>query len=70
MNSKCGVQSKKNCESRESCVCTAGFSGLSFFGGMRGGGRGSENCQYIGISSSFLHSCFLITEVMHTFQEK
>ena len=26
MNSKCGVQSKRKCESHESCVCIAGFS--------------------------------------------
>ena len=26
MKSNCGVQSKKNCESHESCVCIAGFS--------------------------------------------
>ena len=25
MNSKCGVQSKRRCESRESCVCDVGF---------------------------------------------
>ena len=25
MNSKCGVQSKRRCESHESCVCIAGF---------------------------------------------
>ena len=25
MNSKCGVQSKRMCESHESCVCTVGF---------------------------------------------
>ena len=26
MNSKCGVQSKRRCESHESCVCIVGFS--------------------------------------------
>ena len=26
VNSKCGVQSKKKCESHELCVCNAGFS--------------------------------------------
>ena len=26
MNSKCGVQSKRRCESHEPCVCIAGFS--------------------------------------------
>ena len=26
VNSKCGVQSKRKCESHESCVCIAGFS--------------------------------------------
>ena len=26
MNSKCGVQSKRKCESHESCPCIAGFS--------------------------------------------
>ena len=26
MNSRCEVQSKRNCESHESCVCIAGFS--------------------------------------------
>ena len=26
MNSKCGVQSKRKCESHESCVCIVGFS--------------------------------------------
>ena len=26
MNSKCGVESKKKCESHESCVFIAGFS--------------------------------------------
>ena len=26
MNSKCGTQSKRKCESHESCVCIAGFS--------------------------------------------
>ena len=25
MNSKCGVQSKRKCESHESCVCIVGF---------------------------------------------
>ena len=25
MNSKCGVQSKRRCESHESCICIAGF---------------------------------------------
>ena len=25
MNSKCGVQSKRRCESQESCVCIVGF---------------------------------------------
>ena len=25
MNSKCGVQSKRRCESHESCICTVGF---------------------------------------------
>ena len=25
MNSKCGVQSKRRCESHESCVCIVGF---------------------------------------------
>ena len=26
MNSKCGVESKRKCESHESCVCIVGFS--------------------------------------------
>ena len=26
MNSQCGVQSKRKCESHESCICIAGFS--------------------------------------------
>ena len=25
MNSKCGVQSKRRCESHESCICIVGF---------------------------------------------
>ena len=25
MNSKCGIQSKRRCESHESCVCIVGF---------------------------------------------
>ena len=30
MNSKCGVQSKRRCESRESCVCIVGFPACGF----------------------------------------
>ena len=35
VNSKCGVQSKRKCESHESCICAAGFSAC----GCQNGGR-------------------------------
>ena len=30
LNSKCGVQSKRRCESHETCVCIAGFSACGY----------------------------------------